>query len=471
IAYYHNALRIRTESDFPQDWAQTQNNLANAYNNRIAGDKRENLENAIAYYHKALRIYTESDFPQDWATTQNNLANAYLYRIAGDKRENLEMAIAYYHNALRIRTESDFPQDWAQTQNNLANAYNNRIAGDKRENLENAIALYHNALRIYTPANFPIDCFKSSFYLGKLGWDNGNWELAIEGYEIAIKAVEQSRNWVIDEQRREEILKESIIVYERIIQAYLNIGEVGKALAYTERFRCRGLADLMASSLFNQGGEIDPKVQPLLIDYEDLQKRINTLRFGSQTEANLVLAGSRQLRDGEELEKYKEEIANLTAQKQEVWKALRKLDPVLAGQIEVEYLSLEQMWGLVENKTTALLSFYTTREDTHIFILRNQESGLSEKLPQVYTCQGQGWEVLQKWIFENWFKPYIGDNGKWLEKMGDFLAEVAQRLELNRLISQHLMGIEELIIVPHLYLHQMPFAALPVGGVVWQRMG
>ncbi len=43
------------------------------------------------------------------------------------------------------------------------------------------------------------------------------------------------------------------------------------------------------------------------------------------------------------------------------------------------------MWGLVENETTALLSFYSTREDTHIFILRNQESGLSEKLPQV--CQ------------------------------------------------------------------------------------
>ena len=32
---------------------------------------------AIACYEAALRVYTESDFPSDWATTQNNLGNAY----------------------------------------------------------------------------------------------------------------------------------------------------------------------------------------------------------------------------------------------------------------------------------------------------------------------------------------------------------------------------------------------------------
>jgi len=46
--------------------------------------------------------------------------------------------------------------------------------------------------------------------------------------------------------------------------------------------------------------------------------------------------------------------------------------------------------------------------------------------------------------------------------MGNFLTELAQRLEINQLIDHHLQGIEELIIIPHLYLHQMPFAALPL---------
>ena len=42
------------------------------------------------------------------------------------------------------------------------------------------------------------------------------------------------------------------------------------------------------------------------------------------------------------------------------------------------------------------------------------------------------------------------------------LAELSQRLQLQQLIDKHLQDIEELIIVPHLYLHQIPFAALPI---------
>jgi len=46
--------------------------------------------------------------------------------------------------------------------------------------------------------------------------------------------------------------------------------------------------------------------------------------------------------------------------------------------------------------------------------------------------------------------------------MGDFLQELAERLQLEKLVGQYLEGIEELIIVPHLALHQIPFAALPM---------
>ena len=42
------------------------------------------------------------------------------------------------------------------------------------------------------------------------------------------------------------------------------------------------------------------------------------------------------------------------------------------------------------------------------------------------------------------------------------LAELSQRLQLQQLIDNYLQDIEELIIVPHLYLHQIPFAALPI---------
>ncbi|WP_446361290.1 CHAT domain-containing protein [Coleofasciculus chthonoplastes] len=459
ITHCNQALLVYTQSDFPQQWAGTQNNLAVAYSNRIRGDIAENLEAAITHFNNALLVRTQSDFPQDWAGTQNNLGNAYLYRIRGDRADNLEAAIAHYDNALLVYTQSDFPQQWAGTQNNLALTYSERIRGDRAENIEVAIAHCHNALLVYTPNNFPIECFQTSQSLGNLAWDNHDFNLAIQSYQLAIKAVEQSRNWVIDEERRQEILTDSIHVYKRIVQAYLNIGEIGNALEYSERFRCQQLVELMASDVLNPGGEITPEVQELLIDYEELQQRINSLRFNSQTEAVPALTGSRRLPDKAALAANQAEIQRLEEQKQQVWKQLRRYDPVLAGQIQVEHLKLNQMQELIENDTTALLSFYTIREDTHIFILFKDQS------PQVYTCQGQGLETFQKWIGENWFIPYRWANAEWRENMGTFLQELAQRLQLKDLISQYLTGIEELIIVPYLWLHQMPFAALPIDGI------
>ena len=70
---------------------------ANAYRDRIAGEKRENVEAAI---------HTESAYPAEWAATQNGLANAYRDRIAGEKRENVEASIQHLNAALRVYTES-----------------------------------------------------------------------------------------------------------------------------------------------------------------------------------------------------------------------------------------------------------------------------------------------------------------------------------------------------------------------------
>ncbi len=155
ITGYEMALTIFTFEAFPRNWADTQNNLAIAYRNRIRGEKAENLEQAIFHCTEALKVRTFDAFPQDWAMTQNNLGIAYLDRIRGEKAENLEQAIFHCTEALKVRTFDAFPQEWATTQNNLALAYSKRIRGDKAENLERAIIVYQEALKVYTFDAFP----------------------------------------------------------------------------------------------------------------------------------------------------------------------------------------------------------------------------------------------------------------------------------------------------------------------------
>ena len=85
-----------------EKFAQTQNNLAVAYSDRIKGSRAENLERAIEFFQAALTVRTLEDFPEKWATTQNNLAIAYSYRINGSRAENLERAIEFFQAALTV---------------------------------------------------------------------------------------------------------------------------------------------------------------------------------------------------------------------------------------------------------------------------------------------------------------------------------------------------------------------------------
>jgi len=87
---------------------------------RILGDRADNIERSIEHYNNALKVRTEKDFPEQWAMTQNNLAKAYEDRILGDRADNIERSIEHYNNALKVRTEKDFSEQWAMTQNNLA---------------------------------------------------------------------------------------------------------------------------------------------------------------------------------------------------------------------------------------------------------------------------------------------------------------------------------------------------------------
>ncbi|MGB3510224.1 MAG: tetratricopeptide repeat protein [Microcoleaceae cyanobacterium] len=468
IDAYQRSLEVCTEKAFPHDWATTQNNLGNVYlSTRITGDRKKNLELAITKFQLALSVHTKQDFPYNWAITQNNLGNAYCdcEKITGDKSENLKNAITAYQQALEVYTKQDFPIDWAMTQNNLGTAYAETIRENKTENLEKAIAAFEKALEVRTLEANPIDYLQTSKNLGNLHFKQGNWKPAINAYEKAITAVELIRSWSQDDDRRQEILENAIGVYENIVQCCVNLQQYDKAVEYTERSRSRMVVELMASKDLYPNAEIPPQ---LLEEYYGLQQRLSDLRrstpVGTFHGPSLPDANSRfDRRDsGEEAEQKLTEIKEIEAKRQEVWREIRKSDPILAGQLQVDPLSIEQMRALIKDEETAILSFYTTNDDTYIFIVGRQDV-------QLFTCEGQGIETLQNWIGQNWLKPYVDytneENREWRNNMGAFLQQLAQRLQLNQLITKHLTDIKELIIVPHLYLHQIPFAALPLNNL------
>jgi len=520
IACYKLALLVRTRADFPQDWAATQNNLATAYYFRIREDKAENIEKAIACYDLALEVYTRAAFPQEWAMTQNNLANAYRNRIREDKAQNLEKAIACYKLALLVRTRADFPQDWAATQNNLANAYRNRIREDKAENIERAIACFELALEVHTRAAFPqewamtqeniayayqekgliseaIKCFKSSLEifkpdalplscleaarsLGNLGFAESLWETAIFGYEKAIEAVEQSREWIASDNRKREIIEENLNVYEKMMQSCINHQQYHKAIQTIERSKSRYLIELFTNSEIYPKTATETEKQQL----KNLRRQIAASQQSLETQTPSPTlpppvvgavppcppsSPSQRTTQTSSLspESFQQQKDNLETKLQQLAQLLEQIkqrEPEFTLTQKVEPIDIAEFQKTLDTKT-AIIEWYigNSPEGGHggtaptgfAFIITRDNIELVTYTTTQIT-------ELETWK-NNYLEQYRGDekqNRIWQHTLSTKLQKLSEILQLNEIVAHIPPDCQQLILVPHRYLHLFPLHAL-----------
>jgi CHAT domain-containing protein len=447
IRYYQKALEVRTRADFPEQWAETQNNLASAYCSKITGNRAENIDTGIACYLQALEVYTREDFPEKWALTQNNLASAYLDKITGNRGENIDRAIACYLQALEVYTREDFPEKWAGTQNNLAIAYSNKITGNRAENIDNAIASYRQALEIYTPSAFPLNCLLSGRNLGIVAFDLQDWENAIYGYENAISAVEQSREWAGTEAAKQEIQENAIDVYFQMLQTCINAENLPKAVETIERSKARNLVELLATRDLYPKGNIP---QEILDQLDRLRRKIPAIQrhLGQKTTNQL----SESTDDTEK--QLRSELTKLQQQQDRVLAQIKIVDPDFNLTQRVEVIPYSEIQSLAANNT-AIIEWYITRDKFLAFVIAPNSLA-----PIVWQSSTADFNNL-----ENWNNEYVGDyrnnNTQWQQTLADKLQRLAEILHLDELLNLIPPTCDQLVLIPHSYLHLFPLHALP----------
>ncbi|WGV25397.1 hypothetical protein [Halotia branconii] len=158
IQAYHEALRVFTWEDYPQEYAILYNNIAIAYLSMPMASEREYLRQGLAVqsFEVALKHINLIDHPREYAMLQNNLGNALQYLVSSHPVENNLRAIAAYDEALKVRNSKDTPIEYANTISNKANALFNlpdelekpEIGNPK--NLLKAYNYYQQAWEIFT---------------------------------------------------------------------------------------------------------------------------------------------------------------------------------------------------------------------------------------------------------------------------------------------------------------------------------
>jgi tetratricopeptide (TPR) repeat protein len=193
ITAYELALQIYTREAFSHDWAAAQNNLGNAYRNRIRGERAENLEKAIAAYELALQVYTREAFPDDWVMTQGNLAVAFMQRASmTDNTIDLDAAIALFQAALKFSTPNS--PAFISQQYTLGNALSRRYEHSQNPtDLQQSLQAYKIALEAISPEHYNRKDFWQAIpatqsILGSRLVRDGQWQ---EGLQLLLNSVSQ----------------------------------------------------------------------------------------------------------------------------------------------------------------------------------------------------------------------------------------------------------------------------------------
>ena len=461
ITCFKNALEVRTRNDYPDDWALTQSGLGNAYSERVKGNREENIELAITCYEKALEVHTQQDNPLIWASTQTNLGVAFCKRIKGNKEENIELAITYFNKALEVRSQQDTPLDWALTQANFGIAYSERIEGDREKNIELAISCFNKALRVTTPETFPQHCLAVRRNLGNLFFSQENWQKAIESYQIAVEIVDDTRLLSIDENRKQEIIAENIIVFANIIKCYVQIEKYEKAIEYVERNKTRNLVELIAiRDLYPQGKippekltELDILRQKILVEQKRLAYSIQTKTFETRADfkqdSELLQTPPPILADLTNYNRLRQQLDRLIEDE------IRPIDPKFSLTQKVKSIPFNDIKSLI-NEHTAILEWYLTKETIFTFLVTHYHPK-----PQVWQFSTDKQTNLENWM-EEYLQKYFTDQFQWRASLESVLQKLADILHLEEIISFIPKECEQLILIPHRFLHVLPLHALPV---------
>ncbi|AOX00125.1 hypothetical protein BJP34_12305 [Moorena producens PAL-8-15-08-1] len=459
IKTFQGALEVYTREAFPQQWATIQHNLGNAYSDRIREEKADNLEAPIKAYQGALEVYTREAFPQQWAMTQNSLGNAYSNRISRQNPDNLEDAINAYQAALEVYTRKAFPQEWAMTQNNVGNAYLYRIRGKKADNLKAAIKAYQRALKVCTPEAFPQDHAETLFNLGLAYQEAQKFTNAYNVFADAIETVESLRGEIVFgsgiEADKQKLAEKYNQVYSRMVEVCLELDKPTEAIEYAERSKGRNLVDLLANkNLYPKRDRYpNPEVhQAHCQQLEQLRREIPVI----QRELEIVT------RNRESDQKYRETIKtqqqrlkDLKHEQDNLLKEINQLDLSFKFTQQVEPIPFSDIQALIDDHT-AIIQWYITNNQIIAFTITNQN-----QQPQVRQSSFEDLKALFD-LTNEYLATYYEKKDQWQTKLDNLLSRLAQILHIEEILAELPQKCEQLILIPHRFLHLFPLHALPI---------
>jgi CHAT domain-containing protein/tetratricopeptide (TPR) repeat protein len=300
--------------------------------------------------------------------------------------------------------------------------------------------------------------YQAYFMLGQSEEASGNTELARQAYEQAFKKLEDLRSHLGKEELKIAFLKNKLAVYEGLVITSLAVSfgmrAQREAFGYIEQAKSRSLADLIAFRASSISSREPETLSPAMGEFRDLRQKLNWTYHQIELE-ELNPSGSspdriQQLRLLSR--RYEDALVKAFSQVQHV-------DREFASLQNAKTVSVEELQSILP-ENTLLLEYYTARNRFYVCLVSRKGfkiislgdvTQVREKL-RLLQLQLAKFRLGAEYI-QRLEAPLLQATQAHLEELYELLIAPIR----DQLTAEHL------IIVPHTFLHYLPFHALSDG--------
>lgn len=417
---FRRAIKVARGIDHP--WGVT-------FNLMSLGDlerRRERYEEAAALYREALSRAREAG--DRVYTAESLLRLALIYR----DQDRLDEAAAQAAEALKVAREIEASLLGAGALYALGEIERHR------GNLGTALEHYASAESIVEPVGDPDLLWHLHYGRGQALESMGRDREAVEALERAVTVIEGVRSRLREERFRSGYIEDKYQVYVALVRLLLKLDRTSDAFSSSERLRARSYLDL-----FNRGPSLMANDAQRKEEIE-LRERIRQLQQVIEEET----AKPRPQQRRQAIELFSRELGEAERSYQNLLDDLRSSDPAYAAARALEVLSTETLQRLLP-RGTALLEYVIAEDDFVVFAVtadRLRAKTVSLRRADLRAKVELFRDLVLRTESEAWRKPAMS--------LADSLIRPVER-------AGWLEGIERLYIVPHGFLHYLPFAALP----------
>jgi tetratricopeptide (TPR) repeat protein len=326
-------------------------------------------------------------------------------------------------------------------------------ASDPEEARRYCSAALSRLAHIDSPATY-----QAYFMLGQSEEASGNIELARQAYEQAFRKLEDLRSHLGKEELKIAFLKNKLAVYEGLVVTSLAVSFGSRAqreaFGYIEQAKSRSLADLIAFRASSISSREPETLSPAMGEFRDLRQKLNWTYHQIELEELNPTGSSRdriqQLRQLSR--RYEDALVKAFSQVQNV-------DREFASLQNAKTVSVEALQKILP-ENALLLEYYTARNRFYVCLVSRKEfkivplgdvMAVREKL-RLLQLQLAKFRLGADYI-RRLEKPLLQATQAHLEELYTLLIAPIR----DQLTAEHL------IIVPHAFLHYLPFHALSDG--------